>query len=72
MMRSKLWGYRRRKCVIISKVNMILFSVVSWHDAIFNTLPTCIKANLLKWFYVFIYEQSLAIVCGYILSIYSS
>ena len=63
MMRSKLWGYRRRKCVIISKVNMILFSVIR---------PTYIKANLFKWFYVFIYEQSLAIICGYILSIYSS
>ena len=64
MMRSKLWGYRRRKCVIISKVNMILFSVV--------IRPTCMKSNLFKWFYVFIYEQSLAIICGYILSIYSS
>ena len=40
MMRSKLWGYRRRKCVIISKVNMILFSVV--------IRPTDIKANLFK------------------------
>ena len=69
MMRSKLWGYRRRKCVIISKVNMILFSVESWHDAI---RPSYIKANLFKLFYVFIYEQSLAIICGYILSIYSS
>ena len=54
MMRSKLWGYRRRKYAIMHKVNMIFFSLVSWHDGITLLVfrHTCIKANLFKWFYV--------------------